>query len=139
MLQKLEDASSGMRVSGGLQALTAMGLVLFGAHIRHLLLRREPEGAMTPTVAWGGALLAAAMTATAGAVTQLLRNLFAPGKRIEPNHSYNDVILFGFGELSTGRHGGLQSPTPRISRCSSGVLSENSLRPGAKPQVTGTK
>jgi hypothetical protein len=71
MLQKLEDAASGMRVSGGLQALTAFGLVLFGAHIRHLLLRREPEGSLTPSVAWGGALLAAAMTATAGAITQL--------------------------------------------------------------------
>lgn len=71
MLQKLDDAAGGMRVSGALQALTAMGLVLFGAHVRHLLLRREPDGSLTPTVAWGGALLAAAMTATAGAVAQL--------------------------------------------------------------------
>lgn len=71
MVQKLEDAASGMRVSGALQALTAFGLVLYGAHVRQLLLRREPDGALTPTVAWGGALLAAAMTATAGAITQL--------------------------------------------------------------------
>lgn len=71
MVKKFDDAASAMRVSGGLKALTAFGLVLFGAHVRHLLLRREPEGAMTPTVAWGGALLAAAMIATAGAITQL--------------------------------------------------------------------
>jgi hypothetical protein len=71
MIQKLEDAEAGMRIGGALQALTAIGLVLFGAHVRHTLLRREPQGAMTPTVAWGGALLAAAMTATAAAIHQL--------------------------------------------------------------------
>ncbi len=71
MIQKLDDAKGGLQIGGGLQALVSMGLVLFGAHVRRLLLRREPDGALTPAIAWGGALLAAAMTGVAAAMTQL--------------------------------------------------------------------
>ena len=71
MLSKLSDARPFLLFGGGLQALVAMGLVVYGALVRRALQAREAPGALTPTVAWGGALLTAAMTAMAAAHTQL--------------------------------------------------------------------
>jgi hypothetical protein len=71
MLHKLDDASSGFLLGGGFQGLVAMGIVVYGAFVRGALLRREPEGALTPVVAWGGALLTAAMAGMGAAHTQL--------------------------------------------------------------------
>jgi hypothetical protein len=71
MIDKLEAARGNLLVGGGLQALVAMGLVIYAAFIRQSLLRREPDGALTPTIAYGGTLLAAAMVAFGAAATQL--------------------------------------------------------------------
>lgn len=71
MLEKLENAEGMFLVGGGFQALVAMGLVLFGGYVRSALARREPSSALTPYVAFGGALLTASMTASAAAITQL--------------------------------------------------------------------
>ena len=71
MVDKIEAASGNLLIGGGVQGLVAMGLVVFGAFVRASLKRREPAGSLTPTVAFGGALLAAAMAGVAGAATQL--------------------------------------------------------------------
>ncbi|HUR48550.1 MAG TPA: hypothetical protein VMY88_03335 [Acidimicrobiales bacterium] len=71
MLAKLDEARGSILLGGGLQALVGLGIVLFGALVRRTLLRSEPEGALTPTVAWGGALVTAAMVCVAAAMTQL--------------------------------------------------------------------
>ena len=72
MLAKLADAAPTLMFGGGLQALVAMGLVIYGALIRRALTSREGPGPLTPTIAWGGALLAAATAAAAAAHTQLM-------------------------------------------------------------------
>jgi hypothetical protein len=69
MVAKLSDARASLMVGGALQALAA--IVVYGAFVRRALLRREPEHALTPTIAWGGSLLTAAMAAMAAAHTQL--------------------------------------------------------------------
>jgi hypothetical protein len=71
MVDKLDAARGSLLVGGGIQALVAMGLVVYAAFIRQSLLRREPDGALTPTIAYGGTLLAAAMTGIGAAATQL--------------------------------------------------------------------
>ena len=71
MIKKLNEASSGLLLTGGVQALAAMTLVLFGASVRRTLERREPEGTLTANIAWGGALLAAAAALIGSAFTQL--------------------------------------------------------------------
>lgn len=71
MLAKLKDAQGMFIVGGGMQALTAMGLVLYGVYVRSVLVRREPEGSLTPNVAFGGSVLAAATLAFGAAATQL--------------------------------------------------------------------
>lgn len=71
MVAKLDDAQGSLALGGGLQALVAMGVVLYGALVRRVLLARDVPEAVTPTVAWGGSLLTASMIAMAGAHTQL--------------------------------------------------------------------
>jgi hypothetical protein len=50
-------------------------MVLFGVYARNSLARREPEGSLTPYVAFGGSILAAATLAFAAAATQLSTGL----------------------------------------------------------------
>lgn len=71
MLEKLDQARQEIMLGGGLQALVGMGVVLFGALVRRSLLRSEPEGALTPTVAWGGAVVTATLVGVAAAMSQL--------------------------------------------------------------------
>lgn len=71
MLARLDEARGSVMLGGGLQALVGLGVVLFGALVRRTLLRSEPEGALTPTIAWGGALVTATMVCVAAAMTQL--------------------------------------------------------------------
>lgn len=71
MLTKLEEAQSSLMLGGAIQALAAMALVIYGAFLRRALTDREAPGALTPSIAWGGALLTAGMAAMAGAHTQL--------------------------------------------------------------------
>lgn len=71
MVEKLGEASASLMIGGGLQAITAMALVVYGAFLRQSLQAREAPGALTPTVAWGGVLLTAALSAMAAAHTQL--------------------------------------------------------------------
>ncbi len=71
MLDKLEAVSGTMTLGGGIQALVAMGVVIFGALVRRTLLGSEPEGALTPTIAWGGALVTASMISVGAALAQL--------------------------------------------------------------------
>jgi hypothetical protein len=71
MLEKLEDARSALLLGGAVQALAAMGLVVFGAWLFMRLKAVEPAGALTAAVAAGGCGLTAAMMAVAAAHTQL--------------------------------------------------------------------
>lgn len=71
MLEKLEDARSTLLLGGAIQALAAMGLVVFGAWLFMRLRAIEPAGALTAAVAGGGCGLTAAMMAMAAAHTQL--------------------------------------------------------------------
>ena len=71
MVDKLEAVSGSMTLGGGIQALVGMGVVIFGALVRRALLRSEPEGALTPTVAWGGALVTGTMISVGAALSQL--------------------------------------------------------------------
>lgn len=71
MLEKLEDARSAVLIGGAVQALAAMGLVIFGAWLFSRLRAVEPPGALTAAVAAGGCGLTAAMMAMAAAHTQL--------------------------------------------------------------------
>ena len=71
MLTKLEEAQSSLLLGGGLQAIAAMAVVVYGAFLRRALADREGPGALTPSIAWGGVLLTAAMAAMSGAHTQL--------------------------------------------------------------------
>lgn len=80
MLDKLEAVSGTMTLGGGLQALVGMGVVIFGALVRRTLLRSEPEGALTPTIAWGGALVTATMVSVAAALSQLTGASESPGE-----------------------------------------------------------
>lgn len=72
MISRLEAVSGTMTLGGGLQALVGLGIVIFGALVRRTLLRSEPDGALTPTVAWGGALVAATMVSVGAALSQLI-------------------------------------------------------------------
>jgi hypothetical protein len=71
MLDKIDAVRSSALLGGGIQALIGMGIVLFGAIVRRALAQREPAAALTPTIAWGGALLTAALISSAAAMTQL--------------------------------------------------------------------
>ena len=71
MVEKLEAVSGTMTLGGGLQALVGLGVVIFGALVRRTLLRSEPEGALTPAIAWGGALVTASMISVGAALSQL--------------------------------------------------------------------
>lgn len=71
MLEKLEDARSALLLGGAVQALAAMGLVVFGAWLFKRMRAVEPAGALTAAVAAGGCGLTAAMMAMAAAHTQL--------------------------------------------------------------------
>jgi len=71
MLAKLDEARGSILLGGGLQAVVGMGVVIFGALVRRALRRSEPEGALTPTIAWGGALVTSSMVAMAAAMSQL--------------------------------------------------------------------
>jgi len=72
MLDKIEAANSSLLLVGAVQALAAMGLVVFGAWIFSRLRAVEPAGALTSLVAGGGCLLTASMMAMAAAHTQLV-------------------------------------------------------------------
>ena len=71
MVDKLEAVSGTMTLGGGIQALVGLGVVIFGALVRRTLLRSEPEGSLTPTIAWGGALVTATMISVGAALSQL--------------------------------------------------------------------
>lgn len=71
MLDKLAAVRSSVLLGGGIQALAAMGVVLFGAVLRRALAAREPANSLTPTIAWGGTLLTSAVASAAAAITQL--------------------------------------------------------------------
>lgn len=75
MVDKLDAVRGTLLISGGLQGLAAMALVIYGAFVCRVLKEREPESSLVPTVAFGGALLAAAMAAFGGAATQLAGSL----------------------------------------------------------------
>lgn len=72
MVDKLETVGGAMTIGGGIQALLGLGLVIFGALVRRTLLRSEPEGSLTPTIAWGGALVSATMVSVGAALSQLI-------------------------------------------------------------------
>jgi hypothetical protein len=71
MIAKLEAARSSLLLGGAIQALAAMGLVIFAAWIYQRLHAVEPDGALTALVAGGGAVLTAATLATSAMHTQL--------------------------------------------------------------------
>ena len=75
MLDKLESAGGSLLLVGGLQALAAMALVVFGAWLVARLRAVEPAGALTSLVAGGGCILTAAMMAMAAAHTQIVIDL----------------------------------------------------------------
>lgn len=82
MLDKLDAARSSLLLLGGVQALSAMALVVFGAWIFARLRQLEPAGAMTSLVAAGGSILSAAMVAMAAAHTQLAT--YDPAEVVDP-------------------------------------------------------
>ena len=89
MLDKLEAVSGTMTLGGGIQALVGLGVVVFGALVRRALLRSEPEGALTPTIAWGGALVTAAMVSVGAALSQLTGASKSPGEPAALLANYN--------------------------------------------------
>ena len=89
MISKLEAVSGPMTLGGGIQALVGLGVVIFGAVVRRTLLRSEPEGALTPTIAWGGALVTATMISVGAALSQLTGASEAPGAPAALLASYN--------------------------------------------------
>ncbi len=71
MLAQLDKVRPTVLLGGGIQAIVAMGVVVFGAYVRRALRSREPQGSLTPTIAIGGSLLAGSLLTVAAATTQL--------------------------------------------------------------------
>lgn len=71
MVDRLADARATLMLSGAAQALTAFGLVVFGAWLAVRLDALEPPGSVLSRVAGGGCVLTAAVVAVAAAHTQL--------------------------------------------------------------------
>lgn len=124
MVAKLDAAGSALMLGGGLQGIAAMALVVYGAFMRRALDRREEPGALTPTIAWGGALLTAAMAAIASAHTQLSG---AMEKTVDP------TIRVALHTLEENLFAGAWCAVALVS----GAVAVAGLRRGAVPRWLG--